>query len=153
MADLLVVLATGSRWWRDRELAFAAWDQAADRFGDFALRHGDCPTGFDVISQEWADRHGVATDPMPAAWDSCGWDCPPTPHRRRKRADDVHHPGMLDDFCPHAGPRRNAAMVAKGAELVVAAPDALSHGTRNCMRLARQARIPLWDITRPGRPW
>ena len=150
----VVVLGSGSRWYSGRERVFAAWDQVRDRFGGFVLRHGACPTGFDVLCQEWADARGVTTDPVPADWDSCGWDCPPTAHRRGKRPGDVHHPGMLDDFCPGAGPRRNARMVDRGAVLLVAAPMALGGGTRNCMRLAKAARIPVWDITKPaGRPW
>jgi hypothetical protein len=61
---------------------------------------------------------------------------------------------MLPDYCPYAGPRRNAAMVAKGAALLVAAPEAGGLGTQNCIRLAKAARMPVWDITRPGsRPW
>jgi hypothetical protein len=151
---MLDVLGSGSRWLRDRALVWRCWDEVGERFGDFVLRHGKCPTGFDALAQEWADARGVVTDPMPADWDSCGWECPTTPHRRRKRPGDVVHPGMLDDYCPYAGPRRNAAMVAKGAALLVAAPEAGGLGTQNCIRLAKAARMPVWDITRPGsRPW
>jgi hypothetical protein len=89
----------------------------------------------------WAVSRGIQREPHPADWDSCAWDCPTEPHRRLKRPGDTAHPGMLPDYCPSAGPRRNALMVGLGAELCIAAPVGRSLGTRNCMRLAKAAGI------------
>ena len=74
-----------------------------------------------------------------------GNPCPSVPHRRVKAPGDIHHPGELDTYCPTAGPRRNAVMVAKAprADRVVAFPHGASYGTRGCMRLAREAGIPV----------
>lgn len=140
------VVVTGSRvhsrpWlvhralWAQLGLAGGAW---------LRVRHGGCPTGADVAAAEWAaGRGGVVVDARPASWDECGPRCPAAPHRRRKRPGDVHHPGLLPDYCPGAGPRRNAAMVAAGADLVLAFPEGASYGTWNCVRAARAAGVPV----------
>lgn len=111
------------------------------------LRHGACPEGFDALADAWALARGLMPERCPAAWDSCAWDCPKTAHRIRKRPGDRLHPGMLPDYCPGAGPRRNARMVGLGADLMIAAPLGRSYGTRGCMRLARAAGIPVRVIT------
>lgn len=128
--------------------------------GPIAVRHGACPgnRSADQAASEWinsvGNRHGVLEDPMPADWDHCAPDCPTKPgHRRRKKPGDTAHPGLLDDYCPTAGPRRNAAMVAKlpRPEWMVAFPDPVgpSYGTRNCMRLAAAAGIAVYEIPSP----
>lgn len=43
----------------------------------------------------------------------------------------------------YAGPRRNAEMVALGADVCLAFPLGASHGTRGCMALAEAAGIPV----------
>jgi hypothetical protein len=86
---------------------------------------------------------------MPADWDNCAADCPTDPgHRRTKKPGDTAHPGQLDDYCPSAGPRRNAGMLAKKKrpELLIAAPHGKSYGTRGCMKLARQAGIEVKEV-------
>jgi hypothetical protein len=130
-------------------------DQVAARYGHDGLvvSDGECPTGADAHSKAWCSAHrhlGVIHDRHPANWDSCGWDCPPRPHRRRKKSGDVHHPGMLDDYCPGAGPRRNALLVGLRPLAVecVAFPQGRSFGTWNCIRLAKAAGIPVKEYTR-----
>lgn len=122
--------------------------------GPVIVRHGDCPgkKSVDQAVAEWI-RHcgewlGVTEDPMPADWDHCTDDCPQG-HRRKKQPGDVAHPGQLDDYCPSAGPRRNAAMVAKSprAELLIAAPHGKSYGTRGCMKLADAAGIKIEQVS------
>jgi hypothetical protein len=126
--------------------------------GPVVFRHGACPghRSADQAASDWINevghRHGVTEDPMPADWDLCAPNCPPDPgHRRRKKPGDTAHPGLLDDYCPGAGPRRNAAMVAKQprAEWMVAFPEPgqPNYGTRNCIRLAEQAGITVRRIT------
>lgn len=110
--------------------------------------HGGCPTGADAAAAEWAaEWAGVVADPFRADWDSCGWDCPPG-HRIPKRPGDVMHPGFFADYCPGAGPRRNARMIEAGADLMLAFPTAASRGTWNAVRLARAAGIEV-RVVRP----
>ena len=166
MPEPYVIGVTGDRWHKDallhRESLVAAVRVApADR--TIIVRHGACPTGSDWLAASLLRRHRlfgdvfprpVDEDPMPAGWDYCGPGCPPpgTPgHRIRKRPGDIHHPGDLDDYCPGAGPRRNALLVV-GLDELLAYPLPSSRGTPNCMRLARQAGVPVRPITRKGRP-
>lgn len=122
--------------------------------GPIIVRHGACPgeRSADQAASDWindiGNRHGMTEDPMPADWDHCAPNCPTGPrHRRRKKPGDVAHPGLLPDYCPTAGPRRNASMVAKlpRPAWMVAFPEPgqPNYGTRNCMRLAEQAGIPV----------
>jgi hypothetical protein len=125
----------------------AKW-KALPRGGHLVVVHGDCPEGADRYADRWARElqgYGflVSAEPWPADWDSCAPSCPRRPHRRVKRPGDVHHPGRLPDYCPGAGPRRNAAMVAAGAHRMLAFPWQRSYGTRGCARLAAAASIPV----------
>lgn len=126
--------------------------------GPVVVRHGACPgeRSADQTASDWINELGakydISEDPMPADWDHCAPNCPTTPgHRRRKRPGDVAHPGLLPDYCPTAGPRRNGAMVAKlpHPTWMVAFPEPgqPNYGTRNCIRLAKQAGIRVYEIT------
>jgi hypothetical protein len=120
--------------------------------GPIIVRHGACPgtNSADQAASDWINsighRYGLLEDPMPADWDNCAPNCPTTPgHRRRKKPGDTAHPGLLDNYCPGAGPRRNAAMVRKlpRPAWMVAFPEPgqPNYGTRNCLRIAEQAGI------------
>ena len=141
-ADAVRLLSTGSRLLTDRQLVWSELDSVAALYAPrrIVLVHGACPDGFDALADAWAVARGVERELHAADWDSCAWGCPPG-HRRWKRLGDTAHPGMLADYCPGAGPRRNALMVGLGAEVCVAAPVGWSRGTRGCMRLARAAGI------------
>lgn len=126
--------------------------------GPVIVRHGACPgeTSADQAASDWINdigsRYGVTEDPMPADWDNCAPNCPTDPgHRRRKKLGDTAHPGLLNDYCPGAGPRRNAEMVAKlpRPAWMVAFPEPgqPNYGTRNCSRLAEAAGIRVHEIT------
>lgn len=146
------ILVTGSRNADRFQRVFNELTATAHQHGfqGLVIVHGACPTGVDHIAAYWCDsarRLGVIEERHPANWDSCGWDCPPRPHRRWKQAGDRHHPGMLDDYCPGAGPRRNKAMVDSGADLCLAFPLGRSSGTRGCMRLAAAVGIPVKEHT------
>ena len=78
--------------------------------------HGDCPTGIDKGADVVARRMGFTVEPHPADWAKLG-----------KRA----------------GPMRNQAMVDLGADLCLAFPMGESRGTRDCMRRAEAAGIPV----------
>jgi len=122
--------------------------------GPVIVRHGDCPgeKSVDQAVANWVrdcgEGLGVTQDPMPADWDHCTDNCPPG-HRRLKAPGDEAHPGKLPDYCPAAGPRRNAAMVTKKpqAALLIAAPHGTSYGTRGCMKLAAKAGIRVEQVT------
>lgn len=111
-----------------------------------SLAHGMCPDGFDLFADEWAVERGIWRQQYPADWDSCAWDCRPG-HRVTKRHGDTVHPGFFSDYCPGAGPRRNARMVAAGADLLLAFPTARSRGTWNAVRLAKAAGIEVRVVT------
>ncbi|MFB7707948.1 hypothetical protein [Streptomyces sp. NPDC056105] len=126
--------------------------------GPIIVRHGACPGGrsADQAASDWikycGEWLGVTEDPMPADWDTCAPNCPTGPgHRRRKKPGDTAHPGQLDDYCPSAGPRRNADMVNKQPrpEYMVAFPEPgqPNYGTQGCARLAEAAGIPVHQIT------
>jgi hypothetical protein len=151
-----VIAASGSREHPKPELAvYAIADYVLNEApGPVIVRHGDCPgpQSVDAAVAAWIDECGellgVTADPMPADWDHCTDDCPRDPdHRRRKKPGDIWHPGVCDDYCPGAGPRRNDGMVRRGADAMYGWPAGASYGTRNCMRLARQAGIPVQEIT------
>lgn len=158
-----VLVFTGSREHPNPYVATTALTRFVlnDAPGVVIVRHGACPgaQSIDQAIKEWIDdcgeALGVIADPMPADWDHCGSGCPAptTPgHRRRKKTGDTAHPGILSDYCPNAGPRRNLAMLTKKQRpsLVIAAPYGQSYGTRNCINLAYTARIPTLVLDETG---
>ncbi len=152
-----VILISGAREHPDPHLATAALADYVLNVapGPVIVRHGDCPSeqSVDQAVANWirdcGEWLGVTADPMPAHWDNCAPNCPPDPgHRRRKKPGDTAHPGQLPDYCPGAGPRRNAGMLAKKErpELLIAAPHGRSYGTRGCMKLAADAGIRVVEV-------
>lgn len=126
--------------------------------GPVVIRHGACPgeKSADQTASDWikdcGEWLGVSEDPMPADWDHCAPNCPTDPgHRRRKKPGDIAHPGLLPDYCPAAGPRRNAAMTAKQPrpDYMIAFPEPgqPNYGTSNCTRLAEKAGITVHRFT------
>lgn len=114
------ILVTGSRDWSDVETIRAALSQAWNDLGrprDAVLVQGECHLG-------GADQ--IAAD----TWR--GWGFPVE-----------GHPAERDVSGRLLGPERNAHMVNLGADLCLAFPLPSSRGTRNCMRLAREAGIPV----------
>lgn len=151
-----VIAVTGSREHPKPELAvYAVADYVLNEApGLVIVRHGDCPgeQSVDECVDAWIDECGellgVTADPMPADWDHCTDRCKPG-HRRTKKPGDTAHPGLLDDYCPGAGPRRNAEMLAKQQrpELLIAAPHGASVGTRGCIKLAKAAGIRVIEVS------
>lgn len=131
------VLVTGSRDWPKPADVFTALNdaqrQAKGRL--LVVVHGACPTGADAHARQWARaRQGQGEAVIEDA------------HRANWRPG-----GVLDRS---AGFRRNAEMVAAGADIALAftgpcskpncrqpQPHA-SHGTSHCADLAEQAGIP-----------
>lgn len=160
MPDLILIEVTGSRRHKDVDLIgrtlYEVIEQGVYHTGatEIHIRHGACPAGADQITHdfceseaEWFERIGqsLIEDPMPADWDHCAEDCPPRPHRVVKREGDIFHPGLLPDYCPKAGPRRNVAMQIKAPRpnICLAFPLPGSYGTENCIKAARAHDIPV----------
>lgn len=102
----------------------AEWDtDNAPR--NVTLVHGACPTGVDRIAATLAAGWGWTVEAHPA----------------------IGHPDKDFGNWPAAGPRRNAHMVALGADICVALPGPGSRGTIQCVGMAINARIPV--ITYP----
>lgn len=114
------ILVTGSRDWTDREAIeealFQAWiDLGSNR--ETILVQGECHLGgADIIAKEIWEYQGMTVEGHPA-----------------EMGPDGH---VL-------GPKRNAYMVSLGADMCLAFPLPSSRGTYNCIRLAREAGIPV----------
>jgi len=108
------VIVCGSRAWADP----AAVGQRLDRERrPFVLIHGDCRRGADAMADRWARAAGVTVEAHPADW------------RRLGTA---------------AGPARNRAMLAAGADLVIAFRAAgRSNGTDHMVRIAGTLGVPV----------
>lgn len=126
------ILVTGSRAWDDYRTVMATLDQVADEFdlcyepdeygntlpdpSKMTVVHGACPTGAD----HWADQWAVSNcdmrlvEPHPAEWEKYG---------------------------KAAGFRRNAEMVALGADLCLAFIKYASKGATHTATLAEKAGI------------
>lgn len=122
------ILITGSRDWWDVEVVRAALLEHAPTEGEVVVVHGDA-RGADRIAATLAEEFGWATEPHPADW----------------------------NLGKHAGPRRNARMVARGAAVCLAFPlpnrddPSRRTGTEDCIAAAQRARIPV-RIYRPTTP-
>jgi hypothetical protein len=91
---------------------------ALDVWADGYVVVGDCPTGADKFARQWCDSKGVECEVHYADWDAHG------------RA---------------AGPIRNQVMIDAKPDLVIAFYHGDSRGTRDCVRRALIARIPVLE--------
>lgn len=114
------ILVTGSRDWSDLYTLVKALRDAWEYVGmgrDTILVQGDCHLGgADLMAKAVWEEAGLPVESYPADFDSNG--------------------RCLD-------PQRNKRMVDSGADICIAFPLASSRGTRNCIRLAREAGIPV----------
>lgn len=116
------ILITGSRDWAAHAIAEQVIARLLAKYGpNIVIVHGNCESGVDAAFDEAARDQGIAVEAYPADWELLG-----------KRA----------------GPARNEAMVAAGADLCIAVHRDLwgSKGTSGCVRLALAAGIPVWLI-------
>jgi hypothetical protein len=136
VVDAVRVLVTGSRGWDKWGVVYDQLDRIRVEHGnDLLIVHGDCPTGADSIAESWAWDRGMEVEPhavTPANW---------------------KQPGRT------AGPKRNAEMVALGADVCLAfigdctSPRCdkprphPSHGATGCADLAEKAGIPVRRFT------
>jgi hypothetical protein len=126
------ILVTGSRDWPDPRTGYV-WEAL-----DFAVEnakilghtyvtvvHGDCPTGVDAMAADYCED-------VASHWEHAGIELFVEAHP----ADWAKH-GKA------AGPLRNQEMVDLGADICLAFPLNASRGTRDCMRRAEAAGIPV----------
>jgi YspA, cpYpsA-related SLOG family len=115
------VLVTGSRDWRDRWLIERQLGSLLAADGVLTLVHGAASKGADAMAHKWglerrhASSYGAVTlEPHPADWRQYGRS---------------------------AGIRRNAEMVALGADVCLAFIHNDSRGATHCAELADKAGI------------
>lgn len=139
------MLVTGSRDWTNadlisKQLAVAWWDLGGTN--DLVLVSGHCETGADALAEAvWTD-HRLTVEPHPADWPTCAPTCKPG-HRKTRRDGTT--------YCPSAGHRRNAEMVALGADLCLAFIRNGSPGATGCADLAEAAGIVVRRYTQEDR--
>jgi hypothetical protein len=117
------ILVTGSRNWTDissiTEALNRQWYEANAKGERMTVVHGAYVTGADRIARDWALTYrspSVQEEPHQARWRTQG---------------------------SAAGPIRNQEMVDAGADICLAFPLGESRGTRDCMRRAVKAGIPV----------
>lgn len=123
------ILVTGSRAWTDGGLIaralFGAVESLSDREGRIVLVHGGARGADSIAHQIW----------LRGFW------------RQRMIPADLAqpevHPADWVRYGRAAGHRRNAEMVALGADICLAFPLGDSPGTRGCVALAEKAGIPV----------
>ena len=123
------ILITGSRHFdphnpRNYQLMQQALSTTAKKLyavgaTDITVIHGGA-SGADTLADIIASSLGFTIERYPARW-----------HLHGKKA----------------GPIRNEEMVARGANIVLAFPAAVSPGTKHCMSVARRAGITVINIT------
>ena len=120
------ILVTGSRDWDEEVPVRAALTElTAGRPGPHTVVHGACPTGGDALADRIAADLGFTIERHPAQW-----------HR----------------YGRSAGYRRNAAMVALGADVCLAFIRDSSPGACMTARLAAEARIPVRRVLSTSTP-
>ena len=113
------VLVTGSRTWDDKDFIWNVLDILLAELGDMVIVHG-AAKGADAIAQGWV-RHQLVNG------------------GGQVRAE--RHPADWSRHGRAAGYRRNAEMVALGADLALAFIRDGSKGATNCADLAERAGI------------
>lgn len=132
------VIVTGSRTWLDGAFIVEKLDAIHVEHPGMVLVHGACKQGADAVADRWAIRRGLPDEQV------------------------ERHPAEWRRFRGAAGYKRNAEMVALGADICLAfialcrKPDCDeppmphgSHGATHCAEIADEAGID----TRPWRSW
>jgi hypothetical protein len=119
------VLVTGSRSWIWPTPLHEALDEHYGRAvaagGSLVVVHGACGNGADRLAAGWADRA-----------ESRGWPV----------TQEIHKADWSGPYSRGAGMRRNAHMVALGADACLAFIFRESRGATHCAGLAEKAGIP-----------
>lgn len=128
------LLVTGSRYWTNQDIIRTALADAREQLGDATiLIHGDARGADRIAAHLWHCEWMLAAESYPADWTGpCAPDCP-SQHRQWNARNQ--------NYCPRAGYRRNAEMVALGPVLCVAFILDRSAGATGCARMAKAAGI------------
>lgn len=138
------ILVTGSRDWTDwTTLQEALYSRLLDcsKHEEFVVVHGHCPSGADRMADNWAAgaqlvHDNVYAERHPADWErACTGFCFHAPRFKNGKP-----------YCPVAGHLRNQAMVDLGADVCLAFPLKDSRGTKDCMKRAEKADIPVINL-------
>jgi YspA, cpYpsA-related SLOG family len=117
----VIIAVTGGRRYENARAVFDTLGAIHSRRPITLLVHGNCPTGADALSVEWANAAGVD-------------------HTGDRYSADWHRYGLS------AGPVRNRLMLKNERPCgLVAFPG--GSGTRNCVKTARELGIPVKGIT------
>ena len=123
MAEPFRLLITGSRDWEDEESVRFEIAGMAMLHPGLVIVHGACGSGADMFAARAAADIGIRQEPHPARW------------RVGRQLDRS------------AGFRRNAEMVALGADACIAWIKDGSRGATHCADLAEKAGIPVLRLT------
>lgn len=123
------VLVTGSRNWPHSKMVWSALTSEF-RHGAMTVVHGACPSGADDHANMWFRLDMDEGHPF--------------------FATEEPHPADWEKHGKAAGPLRNQEMVDLGADVCLAFPMPDSRGTRDCIRRARAAGIPVITYSPDG---
>lgn len=116
------VLVCGGRDWTDQYIMSLVLDRARAQGSVEVVIEGEA-RGADLMARGWAANRGVTIEPYPADWDRFG---------------------------KGAGPIRNAQMLVEGRPDWVCAFDTGGPGTRDMIRQAREAGLPVLHVDTDG---
>lgn len=131
------LLVTGSRTWEDAHLIRVALRAAAVSLGvptwEITLVHGGA-RGADLLAGQVGHRMSMRIEVHEADWRRCTQDC-------------LHDLKAAKNYCPDAGYRRNATMLAlmPPGSLVLAFAANVPGGTSGCAQVARRVGLDVVD--------
>lgn len=131
------LLITGSRTWANVNLIRVALRAAMLSLGvptrEITLVHGGA-RGADQVAGQVAQRMGMQVEVHEAQWRRCTEDC-------------IHDLKAKRSYCPDAGHRRNAEMIATmtPGSLALAFAAAVPSGTSGCAQVARRCGLTVVD--------
>lgn len=118
------ILVTGPRRYANRQRLYQILDAAVEKLALGFLIQGGA-TGADTLAKEWADERLILCWTCEADW-SLG---------------------------TNAGPIRNRRMLVEGRpDIVIAFMDGAGPGTRNMVRIAREAGVRVIEVDAPAQP-
>jgi hypothetical protein len=129
-------LICGGRDYTDRRRIHEALDDIHAASPISCVIHGDA-LGADRLAAEWAEIHGIPTDPHPADWDNL--DAPGAIIRLNPKTGRFYNKA--------AGAQRNRKMVELKPDLVIAFPGNVgTNGPNGCPALALRVGIAVMTV-------
>lgn len=131
-----IVVVTGSKKWKDKRVIFEVLDETREELHSMGfgmeIHVGDAP-GVDEITKWWAYDNNIEFEEFEAHWNHCGSSCgsKANVHMKLNRNHEL--------YCPSAGMRRNAWMIARGGYMCLAFILDCSPGSTECAKMAEKA--------------